>query len=156
MTNNCEKLLSLLKEKGYTIGCAESFTAGLFASTFCSISGASIAFKGGIICYNRSIKENVLSVPKELIDTYGVVSKEVAFSLSESAKNVLDVDIAVSFTGNAGPTAEIGKAKVGAAYIGIDFLGKTETYKKIFEGDRNQIREEAVEFAIDKLIEKLI
>lgn len=153
MTKKTEELLKVLKDKKLTLGSAESFTAGLFASTFCSISGASSVFKGSIVCYDRKIKESVLGLSPDLIDKYDVVSKEVAYALAESAKKVLGVDIAVSFTGNAGPTAEPGKAQVGETYMGINVQGKTNTYKMIFDGERNEIREKAVEFVIEKLLE---
>ncbi len=155
MTSKIERLLAILKEKGYSLGSAESFTAGLFASSFCSVPGASAVFKGSIVCYDRKIKESVLKLDKALIDEYGVVSKEVAKALAINCKNILDVDVSVSFTGNAGPTAEKGKAKVGETYIGINVLGSLKVYKMIFEGERNEIREEAVEFAVEKLIETL-
>ncbi len=153
MTKKTEELLEILKNKKLTLGSAESFTAGLFASTFCSISGASAVFKGGIVCYDRKIKESVLGLSPELIDKYDVVSKEVAYALAESARKVLDVDIAISFTGNAGPTAEPGKARVGETYMGINVQGKINTYKMIFDGERNEIREKAVEFVTEKLLE---
>lgn len=153
--NKTEELLLALKGKGLTLGSAESFTAGLFASTFCSVSGASQVFKGGIVCYDRKVKENVLGLKKELIDEFDVVSKEVAYALAESASKVLDVDVAVSFTGNAGPTAEPGKAAVGETYIGINIKGDITTYKVVLSGSRNEIREEAVEFVTEKLLEKL-
>lgn len=155
MTSKIERLLAILKEKGLTLGSAESFTAGLFASSFCSVPGASAVFKGSVVCYDRRIKETVLYVKKELIDEYDVVSEEVAEALAINCRDVLDVDVSVSFTGNAGPTVEKGKAKVGETYIGINILGSVTVYKIIFEGNRNEIREKAVEFSIDKLIELL-
>ncbi len=155
MTRKTEELLNLLKEKKLTLGSAESFTAGLFASEFCSVSGASAVFKGAIVCYDRKIKESVLGLSPELIDKYDVVSEEVAYALAESAQKTLDVDVAVSFTGNAGPTAEPGKARVGETYMGIAIKGQITTYKMIFDGERNQIREKAVEFMIEKLIESI-
>lgn len=155
MTSKIKRLLAVLKEKGLTLGSAESFTAGLFASSFCSVPGASAVFKGSVVCYDRKIKETVLNVKKELIDQYDVVSKEVAEALAINCRDVLGVDVSVSFTGNAGPTAEKGKAKVGETYIGINILDSVTAYKIIFEGNRNEIREKAVEFSVDKLIELL-
>ena len=55
--------------------------------------------------------------PYSEIDTYGVVSQEIAGQMASHGKNLLNVDYCVSFTGNAGPTAMEGKP-VGEVYIG--------------------------------------
>ena len=154
--NKAEILLNDLKESGLTLGSAESFTAGLFASLFCSVPGASAAFKGAVVCYDRSVKETLLNVNPALIDTFDVVSEPVAAALAENAANVLDCDIAVSFTGNAGPTAEPGKAAVGETYMGIYFRNEfLRTYHVVFQGERNEIRLQAVDYIFEKLHEIL-
>ena len=99
------ELVELLKAKHLTIGSIESMTGGLFASSITSVPGASKVFKGSVVSYSPLIKENVVGVKKETIETFGVVSKEVAYEMASKGKKLLDVDICVSITGNAGPTA---------------------------------------------------
>ncbi len=108
-----QKLVSYLKDKNLTIGSVESMTGGLFAARITSVPGASKVFKGSIVSYSPLIKENVVGVNKETIAKYGVVSKQVAYEMAEKGRKVLDVDICVSITGNAGPTSEPGEAGVG-------------------------------------------
>ena len=156
MIDRFEELRKAFVEKGLTLGAAESFTAGRFADRVCSIPGASDYFKGSVVSYAASVKEDVLAVDHDAIETLGVVSEAVAVAMAQNARGVLDVDVAVSFTGNAGPTAEEGKAQVGETFMAIAYRDeKVITYHVIFRGERNEIRTLAVEYICDKLIEIL-
>ena len=150
-----KELVSLLKEKNLTIGSIESMTGGLFASNITSVPGASKVFKGSIVSYSPLIKENVVSVKKQTIDTFGVVSKEVAKEMAEKGRKLLGVDICVSVTGNAGPTSEPGSAGVGEVYIGVSTKQTTEVIKKVFSGDREKIRQETL-LAVQEVTMSLI
>ena len=138
------ELVELLKAKHLTIGSIESMTGGLFASSITSVPGASKVFKGSVVSYSPLIKENVVGVKKETIDAFGVVSKEVAYEMANKGKKLLDVDICVSVTGNAGPTVEPGEAGVGEVYIGVAFKDQTIVVHKCFDGDREKIREKTL------------
>ena len=137
-------LVKTLTDKKLTIGSIESMTGGLFASTITSIAGSSKVFKGSVVSYSPLIKENVVGVKEETIKKFGVVSKEVAYEMAVKGRQLLDVDICVSVTGNAGPTCEPGQAGVGEVYIGVSTSKETVVISKKFEGDRYKIREEAL------------
>ena len=139
-----QKLVSYLKDKNLTIGSVESMTGGLFAARITSVPGASKVYKGSIVSYSPLIKENVVGVNKETIEKYGVVSNQVAYEMAEKGRKVLDVDICISITGNAGPTSEPGEAGVGELYIGLSTNDGTKVIKKQFSGDREKIREQAL------------
>ena len=145
-------LVSLFTEKKLTLSCAESLTGGLFASTITSIPGVSKLFKGGVVTYWNEAKANVISVSKDTIDEYGVVSSECASEMARGVKNLFNTDVAISFTGNAGPTSMEGKP-VGLVYIGIIIKETVFTFEYMFEGDRNQIREACVKQGIKKILE---
>lgn len=154
MMDKTEKLISLLKEKKITIGSVESLTAGLFGSSLCSIPGASAVYKGGIITYSPSLKTSLVDVPAELIEEKGVVSIEVAKAMAEGGLKKMDVDLCVSFTGNAGPTAEKGEAPVGMVCMAIARKDKeTYTFSKIFKGDRNKVRTECINEMVKRIID---
>ena len=138
------ELVQLLIEKNLTIGSVESMTGGLFASSITSVPGASKVYKGSVVSYSPLIKENVIGVKEETIEKYGVVSKEVAYEMAKEGREVLDVDLCVSVTGNAGPTSEPGQAGVGEVYIGIASKKNIVVVKKNFSGDREQIREQTL------------
>ena len=139
-----EKLYNALLEKKLTLGSVESMTAGLFASEFTNVPGASKVFKGSIVSYSCLIKENVVGVKEETIEKFGVVSKEVALEMAENGRKLLGVDVCVSVTGNAGPTAEPGEKPVGCFYIAISAPSGSFVVEKNMSGKRNDIRNGAV------------
>ena len=139
-----EKLLQELKERGLTLGSVESMTGGLFSAKFTEIPGSSAVFKGGIVTYSCEEKINIVGVKKEAIEKQGVVSEQVAIEMAEKGRKLLNVDICVSVTGNAGPTTEPGGKPVGCFYVGISTKNGTtaEVYQK--SGTRSEIRNSAV------------
>lgn len=146
-----QKVSSYFVENGLTLGSVESFTGGLFASTITSISGASKFYKGSFITYATEEKINLLRIPEELVQQYGVVSKEIAYHMANNARQLLNVDVCVSFTGNAGPEAMENKP-VGEVHIGIATKDDARIYSLNLSGTRDEIRRQAVEFALKKLI----
>lgn len=146
-----EELLALLKEHKLTIGSCESLTAGLFCAQMASIGGASAVLKGGIVTYATSVKERVVGVNLTIIEQEGVISAACAKEMAEKARSLLDCDICVSFTGNAGPTVMEGKP-VGCVYCGIAQKDDVRTYQLQLSGDRNDIREQAVSCMVNEVI----
>ncbi|RAZ94337.1 competence/damage-inducible protein A, partial [Klebsiella oxytoca] len=71
-------VLEAARERGLTLGTAESCTGGLIAKRLTDVPGASAAFRGGIVSYTNEVKENVLGVPGHLLNQFGAVSQEVA------------------------------------------------------------------------------
>jgi len=139
-----EKLIALCKEKELTIGSAESLTAGLFASTLASVP----------ITYFTEMKEKMLDISPILIEKYGVISKQCARAMALNAKRLMDVDYALSFTGNAGPSAMEGK-KAGLVFCAIAGPdGDLYDFKlELFDLDRNAVRERAVAEMIHELLQ---
>ena len=144
MKNNIEEVINLLKESNLTLGSCESLTGGLFSSTVTSYSGVSKFYKGCICSYSTLVKHDLLKIDQDLIDFKGVVSKEIAYEMAKQASKLLDTDITISFTGNAGPTAMEGK-EVGLVYIGLKIKDEIMTFEYHFDGNRNSIREQVVE-----------
>lgn len=147
------ELAKILIENNITISSVESFTVGNFATRLGSIPGISKVYKGSLITYQNETKERLLSIQKELIEKKGVVSKEIASLMCVNGRAILNTDICVSFTGNAGPDAMEGKP-VGLVYVGIAFQ-EIHIYQLQLSGSRVEIQDQAIEFAIKKLKEKL-
>ena len=145
------KVSKYFVDNGLTLGSVESFTGGLFAATITSISGASKFYKGSFITYATEEKIKLLKIPAETIQQFGVVSKEIAFHMANNARQLLGVDVCVSFTGNAGPDAMENKP-VGEVHIGIASKDSAQIYSLNLSGSRDEIRRQAVEFALKKLI----
>ena len=112
-------VLEGLKDKGLTLGTAESCTGGLIAKRLTDIPGASQVFKGGVVSYTNEVKENVLGVPRALLEERGAVSAEVAAAMAEGARRVLGCDLALASTGVAGPDKDDRGNEVGTMFIAI-------------------------------------
>ena len=137
-------------QSNLTLGSVESFTGGLFAETITSVSGASKFYKGGLVTYATEEKHKLLGIPNELINQHGVISKEIALYMANNGRQLLNVDCCVSFTGNAGPDAMEGKP-VGEVHIGIAWRDTVQVYSLLLKGDRKSIREQAVNFVLEKI-----
>ena len=114
-----EVVLGLLKEKGLTLGSAESCTGGLIAKRLTDLPGASAVFRGGVVSYATPVKHTVLGVPEDMLDTLGAVSAPVARAMAEGARRVLGCDLAVSATGVAGPDSDERGNPVGLVYVAL-------------------------------------
>jgi PncC family amidohydrolase len=147
-----------LLKKGLTIGFAESMTGGGLCAELIKIPGASHVTPGGIIAYNEEQKTTLLKVDQNILKSYGVVSKEVANHMARNIRDILQVDIGISITGNAGPKLQIDSKEL-EAFIGFSYQ-REETFIHItFD---SLTREEAIEKAIkmtysylEKLLEKI-
>lgn len=118
-------MVTMLKEKQLTVACAESFTGGLIAKRITDVYGASEVFSFGACTYSNEMKQKVLGVKEETLQTYGAVSKETAAQMAEGIRKVSGADIGIATTGVAGPEPSEGKA-VGTVFIGISYGDVTE------------------------------
>ena len=148
-----DELAKALIKYNISISSVESFTVGNFAAMLGSIPGISKVYKGSLVTYQNKTKERLLGISHEVIEKYGVVSKEIASLMCINGKQILDSDICVSFTGNAGPDAMEGKP-VGLVYIGILYEG-VNVYELKLKGTREEIQQQAIDFVVRKLIEKI-
>lgn len=146
------RVLKALESKGLTLGSVESITGGLFASTIVSVPGASKVFKGAIVTYCNEEKINLIGVEQTSIRDYGVVSQRVANEMAKGGKKKLNVDVCVSFTGNAGPSSEPGMAPVGRVNMTIATPWGRMQMQQDFTLTREEIREASVDMMLDQLI----
>ncbi len=147
-------IIEKLKELNLTISTAESLTGGMIASKICNISGASNYFKGGIVSYTKQAKCSLLNLNMLDIEKYGVYSYETVISMAKSIKEQLNTDISISTSGVAGPNDDE-NVKAGTVYFCFIIKDKIITEKKCFNGSRNDVRIEASEYAINKIINLL-
>ena len=144
-------LIEFLNENHWTIGSVESFTGGLFAKTLTDVPGASKVFKGSLITYSNETKVRLLAIPQETLTKHGAVSKEIASLMAVNGKKALNVDICVSFTGNAGPDI-MDQLPVGTCFIGIATAQSQKVFRLSLAGTRQEIRKAAVEFAFGEVL----
>ena len=122
----------LLLDKKITIACAESCTGGLFAGALTDVAGISGIFERGYVTYSCDAKETELGVKAETIETFGVVSPEVAEEMAAGLAKKTGADLNISVTGIAGPGGGSPDKPVGLAYIGIAYKGKVKSVKSYY------------------------
>ena len=115
----------MLTERHQTIATAESCTGGKLGVLLNKHAGSSAFYKGTIVSYATSVKEQVLGVPAELIKRHGVVSEEVAREMAESVRKLLNTDFSIATTGIASATGGYTKEEVGTVWIAWSTPNKT-------------------------------
>ena len=146
MTSLCCDVLKALK--GKTLVTAESCTGGGIGAALTAIPGSSTVYKGGIISYTNWVKENLLGVSREVLDSCGAVSAPVAKAMAEGARKALQADVAVSVTGLAGPGGDDFGNPVGTVFIGYSDEAISLAKEYHIAGDREAVRNTAIREAL--------
>ena len=135
-----EIVLDLCRERGLTLGTAESCTGGMVAARLTAVPGASDVFRGSVVAYANDVKEGGLGVPEELIAAHGAVSAEVAAAMAHGARARLGVDLGVAVTGVAGPDGGTEEKPVGLVFVHAVGPDGERTVRSELPGDRDMIR----------------
>ena len=141
--------------KGKSLVTAESITGGAVGAILTCIPGSSQVFKGGIIAYTNEVKRGMLNVSKQDLEASGAVSEPVARQMALGARRALHADIAVSVTGVAGPTGDDHGHDIGTVFIGYADAAKTHVREYHFQGDREAVRDQTIEAALDLILEHM-
>lgn len=144
-----EVVLNELKQRRLSIGTAESLTGGLAAKRLTDVPGASAVFKGAIVSYTNEVKETALGVSGNLMWEKGAVCPEVASAMAEGARKALRCDLALSFTGVAGPESDEKENPVGLVYVGLATADGVRVRELHLGGDRDRIRTTAASHGFD-------
>jgi nicotinamide-nucleotide amidase len=146
---------SLLRERNATLAVAESCTGGMLGARLTAVPGSSRYFAGGFITYSNRLKQELLGVPAETLESFGAVSPETAAAMAAGARERAGSTYAVSITGVAGPDGGTAEKPVGLVYLGIAGPeGDTVTHRR-FIGDRERIRVFTTQAALDLLRRRL-
>jgi nicotinamide-nucleotide amidase len=132
-----------------TIATAESCTGGLLAQRLTSVAGSSAYFLGGVVCYSNELKTAWADVPPEIILVKGPVSPEVAMALAEGIRRRAGSTFGVGITGIAGPSGGSEEKPVGTVHIALAHAGGVKERYVLFPGDRETIRWQASQAALD-------
>ena len=148
----CEQVLKALK--GKKLATAESCTGGGIGAAITAVSGSSAVYKGGIISYQNEVKRDLLGVSESDLESLGPVSAPVAEQMATGVRKALKADVAVSVTGLAGPGGDEFGNPVGTVYIGYADEKGTFARKFLFDGNREDVRNQAIENALKIILEK--
>jgi nicotinamide-nucleotide amidase len=146
----------LLKSGNKTVSAAESCTGGLISSLFTSVPGSSEYYLGSVTSYANSVKTNILGVPEEIISKHGAVSSECVAAMAEGVRKLTGSDFSVATSGIAGPGGGSDTKPVGLVWIGVSSEAGTETFSKVFKGDRKRNIERFASSALNYLRVKLV
>ena len=146
----------LLLQHNLLLVTAESCTGGGVAQEVTAIAGSSQWFDRGFVTYTNLSKQEMLDVDPLIIATHGAVSEQTVRSMACGALVNSYAQIAVSISGIAGPGGGSDDKPVGTIWFAWAFAdGKVDTQKSQFDGDRNQVRQQAVEQALQGIIDRL-
>jgi nicotinamide-nucleotide amidase len=148
-------VLDQLRARKARLVVAESCTGGLVSGRITAVPGASDVFIGAVVAYDNVVKSGTLDVPPELLDTYGAVSEQVVRSMAEGVQRQFAVDAALAITGIAGPSGGTAEKPVGTVWLAARVGTEARALKRIFPGDRAEIRARAAQAALD-LLRRLI
>lgn len=136
-----------------TVSTAESCTGGMIATLLTDVAGSSRYYRGGVIAYANEVKEELLGVGRELLQTCGAVSAPVARAMAQGAARALRTGYALAVTGIAGPAGGTAQKPVGLVFIGLCTPAGTDVYEHRLGHDapREAIRVRAARLALNWL-----
>jgi nicotinamide-nucleotide amidase len=145
-----------LRELGRTLAVAESCTGGLICHRITNISGSSDYFLGGAVTYSNEAKVGVLKVPEAILKEKGAVSAETARAMAAGVREIFGADYGLAVTGIAGPTGGSVEKPVGLVFMGLAGPGKVEARRHLFHGDREGIKAQSTQTALEWLAQEIL
>lgn len=141
----------LLVERGLRLAVAESCTGGLIGHRLTNVPGSSAYLNFVSVCYSNSSKTEVLGVPPRLLSEQGAVSAPVAAAMALGVRERSRTDLGLAVTGMAGPTGATPDKPVGLVFFALSSVSGIQTHFTQFRGDREAIKEQAAQSALDLL-----
>lgn len=138
---------------------AESCTGGWIAKLMTDIVGSSSWFERGFVTYTNQSKQEMLGVQANIINEQGAVSEATVRAMAEGALQHSHADISVAVSGIAGPGGGTTYKPVGTVWVAWgrltsgDAAGiRVHSEHCLFEGDRDEIRRQAVSHALEGIL----
>jgi nicotinamide-nucleotide amidase len=155
VNNMSTALAERLLRQQWMLATAESCTGGMIAAHCTDLPGSSAWFERGFVTYSNEAKTELLGVPPDLILMDGAVSESVARAMALGACYRSNARVSVAVTGIAGPTGGSADKPVGTVWLAWCVDGIAQAEKRLFSGDRTQIRRATVQAAIEGLLSRL-
>jgi len=151
-----QAVVSLLREKNQKVAFAESCTGGMVSSAIISVAGSSQVLDLSIVTYANEAKVKYTHVTDEVLATYGAVSEETARLMARGIHEKAKADFGVGITGIAGPDGGTAKKPVGTVYIAVDSCENQQVKHCLFTGNRQEIREQTTQKALEMLYDCIL
>ena len=143
-----------LRQLGLTVTTVESCTGGMIAAALTSVPGSSAVLKQAFVTYCDKAKHQMVGVRKKTLKKYTAVSSATAYEMACGGRDTAKADCCISVTGYAGPDTGSGEP-VGLVFIGCAVGKKVKVKEFHFTGDREEIRTQAREAALQMLNRRL-
>ncbi len=142
-----------LGERSLTLTSAESCTGGWVAQVVTHTAGSSAWFDRGFVTYSNDAKVAMLGVRPETLAAHGAVSLATASEMAAGALANSNALISLAITGIAGPAGGSPGKPVGTVCFGWCLRGQApEAEQRLFHGDREAIRRQAVIHVLNGLL----
>ena len=146
----------LLSARDWRMATAESCTGGWIAKCCTDVAGSSAWFDRAYVTYSYAAKEQMLGVSHDDLLKYGAVSEEIAWQMAMGAKQHSKAAVIVAATGIAGPGGGMPGKPVGLVHFGWCIGDQSAVCDaKVFEGDRNSVRQQTVLHALEGIVSRL-
>lgn len=146
----------MLSVRGWRIALAESCTGGLLTSRLTDVPGSSQYVIQAVVAYANQAKTDLLGVPPSLIETHGAVSEPVAIAMADGVRARAGVEVGVGVTGIAGPGGGSADKPVGTVMIATSTASGTAVRTFRFHGERDQVKFQASQAALDMVRRMLL
>ena len=157
ITQIVEQLAESLIQNNKRLTVAESCTGGWVAKVLTDLAGSSVWFERGFVTYSNEAKQEMLGVNTSTLETHGAVSQETVNEMALGALKNSHADFSLSVSGIAGPGGGSTEKPVGLVWFSWavkenDRLNILASEKQVFNGDRESVREQAIEYVLTELV----
>lgn len=153
IVKNCSQLIN---DYGMTVAFAESATAGRLTSEFSFTENSGKILKGSLVCYDASLKEQILGIDHTLIARFTPELEQVTKAMATRLREIIKSDIQVAVTGLiSSGGSETEEKPVGTIFVHLIISGRSYSLRKVFSGNPEEIMLQAVDLAAASIIASL-
>lgn len=142
------ELGQLLLRKKSSITTAESCTGGGLAYWLTAVAGSSAYIDRSFVTYSNKAKQQLLGVKSATLLQFGAVSEETVREMAQGAALAANAQVAVAISGIAGPSGGSAAKPVGTVCFGFAIDNVVTVQRLVFVGDRQQVRQQAIDHAL--------
>jgi nicotinamide-nucleotide amidase len=155
LTDLAEQVIAANRASGRIVALAESCTGGLVAAALTEVAGSSAVLDRGFVTYSNESKQELLGVPRDIIDAFGAVSIACAWSMAQGALRHSNADVAIAISGIAGTDGGTAQKPIGTVVFARAVRGSDELVaeERLLDGQtRSEIRRQAALVALELLL----
>ncbi|MDX1676438.1 nicotinamide-nucleotide amidohydrolase family protein [Arsukibacterium sp.] len=146
------ELGALLLRKKWFVTTAESCTGGGIAYYLTAVAGSSAYLDRTFVTYSNKAKQQLLGVRSATLLQFGAVSDETVKEMAAGAAVAANAQLAIAVSGIAGPGGGSASKPVGTVWFSFWLNGELSSELQHFSGDRGQVRQQAIDYALKRCI----